>query len=168
MLLSCSCANVSTRENARRCGKWLVAARTSSCFSTSIFRTSAPVDCHIRVSTLTASDEDSAKGVKITLCCSNRVSSAASTPLFSEPAIGCPGTNPVGNDEKTRFAAATTFAFVLPTSVISVSSAMNGAMSPSTFSIAFTGTAKTIRSACSTASARLSAAISITPICRPF
>ena len=57
-------------------------------------------------------------GVIITLLLLNKLWSAASTPLFSFPAIGCAGTKFTGIWPKTSLAIFITLPLVLPTSVI--------------------------------------------------
>ncbi|KAG0162638.1 hypothetical protein DFQ30_001590, partial [Apophysomyces sp. BC1015] len=108
---------VSTSANDSTCGKWLTAANTASCWSAVISCSNAPLVCHIAPTRSTSARGFSASGHSTTLRPTYRSASAASTPLDSRPAIGCPGTNCAARAPNAARAAAMTSAFVLPASV---------------------------------------------------
>src|SRR5450830_378651 len=156
-------ARESTKPNASKCGKWLVAASTSSWRSTCICSTSAPSSRHRRSTTAKAAGSVCARGVRITLCRRNNCALDASTPLCSEPAIGWPGTKRAGMPPKACCAARTTLPLALPTSVRIAWPRSMPASTVSNFSMARIGTASWITSAPWHASARSASQRSTTP-----
>jgi hypothetical protein len=80
-------------------------------------------------------------GVRITSLLLNNTPSAASTPLFSLPAIGCAGTKFSGIAPKTSLAVAITLPLVLPTSETIVCSPIWGFIISRIFLKLFTGVA---------------------------
>jgi hypothetical protein len=70
-----------------------------------------------RSTTASAAGSVCSSGVRITLCRRNSSALEASTPLCSEPAIGCPGTKRGGMPPNASVAARTTLPLALPTSV---------------------------------------------------
>ena len=125
--------------------------------------TSAPSSDHKRSIRANAAGSVSASGVKITLCRRNSWALEASTPLCSDPAIGCPGTKRAGKPPNARRAARTTLPLALPTSVSTALPRSRVANNVSNFSIARIGTASWITSAPRQAAAISSSHRSTTP-----
>ncbi|MNO77004.1 hypothetical protein D3C76_680990 [compost metagenome] len=156
-------ASESTRPKASRCGRWLVAASTSSWRSTGMCSTSASSARHRRSTLARASGSVSGSGVRMTLWRRNRVALEASTPLCSDPAIGWPGTKRDSRPPSTWRAARTTLPLALPTSVITALPRSSGARRARSFSMARMGTANWMTSAPTQAAARSSSQRSTTP-----
>ena len=135
------------------CGRWLVAARTSSWWATSIRVTSAPQASHMAVTRSTARGSVSANGVRMTRRPWYNSAKEASTPLRSVPAMGCPGTSLGGTWPKAARASNTTLPFTLPPSVTTASGAKASRMAPKTWPMVPRGTATKTRSAPATACA---------------
>src|SRR5581483_6250023 len=110
-------AIISTSVNASTCGKWLTAENTASWRSAVIRVTCAPHERHIDSTISTAAARLSGSGVSTTRRPSNKAALAASTPVSSAPAIGCPGTTPEAPAPSISRAAATKSCLVLPASV---------------------------------------------------
>src|SRR5258706_1280276 len=135
--------------------------RSWSCAAIAVTR--PPTASHAPRTRSTASGAVRGVGVSTTRAPRNRSTVAASTPLVSRPAIGCPGTNRETRSRSSSSATRTTCALVLPTSVTTAPGCIASATSCSTGPIARTGTATTTRSALSAASEIEAPVVSITP-----
>ena len=102
---------------ASTCGRWLVSATRRSCATGSIATGKAPSSATKPWTSRCRSASVCAVGVRNQVAPSNRPAEALSGPRASDPVIGCPPTN-----RADPRAAATTLAFVEPTSVTVVSS----------------------------------------------
>src|SRR5436190_3757979 len=164
-----SCAELSrvamsrTRAYARRCGRWLTAAKTLSCSCGVIRNIRAPHVRHALSARSSASGAVSSIGAMTTRLPSNRLPCAAAAPLCSAPAIGCAGTKRGSAGPSARCAVATTSCLVLPASVMTASSRITPAIALKTGNICNTGTATSTRSASRAASAALFPISSIAP-----
>src|SRR5437870_3486822 len=82
-------AMVFTIAKASTCGRWLTAPRTPSCSMGSISRIRAPQASQRRRTFASASGSVCEVGVRIHRASRNKSGLAASTPVFSLPAMGC-------------------------------------------------------------------------------